>query len=250
MSHRDSLIKKNKELKKPMDLMNVGFVGNIGGGSIGWDYDDDFSTNKGWTVSGSGNQIDTANSQLDFNLTRSPSFQGAYIPTNDADVFGENFSDTSYIMRFHAMNYSSINTTYAYNPIMQARTTGNSTSESSDDALSAWCYPTPQYTNQFSATANDNGTGYFSADNTVSWSENTNYYIENIRNSATEMRATRSSSDSFNANESDQTLTIPSTIIGLKNITIQADHAGSVSTRTNVGTINQIQATKVGNVAP
>jgi len=27
MSHRDSLIKKNKELSKPMDLMNVGFVG-------------------------------------------------------------------------------------------------------------------------------------------------------------------------------------------------------------------------------
>jgi hypothetical protein len=32
MSHRDSLIKKNKELSKPMDLMNVGFVGAAGGG--------------------------------------------------------------------------------------------------------------------------------------------------------------------------------------------------------------------------
>ena len=30
MSHRDSLIKKNRKLSKPMDLMNVGFVGNIG----------------------------------------------------------------------------------------------------------------------------------------------------------------------------------------------------------------------------
>jgi|APSaa5957512535_1039671.scaffolds.fasta_scaffold313764_1 hypothetical protein len=29
MSHRDSLIKKNKELSKPMDLMNVGFTGSI-----------------------------------------------------------------------------------------------------------------------------------------------------------------------------------------------------------------------------
>ena len=30
MSHRDNTIKKNKEFKKPMDLMNVGFVGNVG----------------------------------------------------------------------------------------------------------------------------------------------------------------------------------------------------------------------------
>ena len=34
MSHRDSLIKKNKELAKPMDLMNVGFVGAAGGGGV------------------------------------------------------------------------------------------------------------------------------------------------------------------------------------------------------------------------
>ena len=34
MSHRDSLIKKNKELSKPMDLMNVGFVGVVGGGGF------------------------------------------------------------------------------------------------------------------------------------------------------------------------------------------------------------------------
>ena len=32
MSHRDSVIKNNKELSKPMDLMNVGFVGVAGGG--------------------------------------------------------------------------------------------------------------------------------------------------------------------------------------------------------------------------
>ncbi len=30
MAHRDNPIKKNKELSKPMDLMNVGFVGNVG----------------------------------------------------------------------------------------------------------------------------------------------------------------------------------------------------------------------------
>ena len=31
MSHRDGIIKKNKELSKPMDLFNVGFVGTVGG---------------------------------------------------------------------------------------------------------------------------------------------------------------------------------------------------------------------------
>ena len=34
MSHRDSPIKKNKELKKPMDLFNTGFVGIVGGGAV------------------------------------------------------------------------------------------------------------------------------------------------------------------------------------------------------------------------
>ena len=33
MSHRDSPIKTNKELSKPMDIMNVGFVGVAGGGA-------------------------------------------------------------------------------------------------------------------------------------------------------------------------------------------------------------------------
>jgi len=32
MSHRDSIIKKNKELSKPMDIFNIGFVGAAGGG--------------------------------------------------------------------------------------------------------------------------------------------------------------------------------------------------------------------------
>ena len=36
MSHRDSTIKTNKELSKPMDFFNVGFTGNVGsGGDIG-----------------------------------------------------------------------------------------------------------------------------------------------------------------------------------------------------------------------
>jgi hypothetical protein len=40
MSHRDSPIKKNKELSKPMDLMNVGFVGAVGGGESGVEPDE------------------------------------------------------------------------------------------------------------------------------------------------------------------------------------------------------------------
>ena len=32
MTVKDSFVKKNKQLKKPMDLMNVGFVGAASGG--------------------------------------------------------------------------------------------------------------------------------------------------------------------------------------------------------------------------
>ena len=32
MSHRNSLIKKNRELSKPLDIFNVGFVGGVGSG--------------------------------------------------------------------------------------------------------------------------------------------------------------------------------------------------------------------------
>jgi hypothetical protein len=53
MSHRDSPIKKNKELKKPMDIFNVGFVGAAGTSSgSALDYDTDFSSGTGdWTAS-------------------------------------------------------------------------------------------------------------------------------------------------------------------------------------------------------
>ena len=142
-----------------LDLFNVGFVGAAGAGSGEWDYDDDFSTDKGWTTAATGNQIDTANSQLDFQLTRTNVFQGLYIATNDADVFGANFSDTAYIIRFHALNYSSINTTYSYNPFLTAQKNGGYDSESSsDEALSSWCMPTPTYTDRFGSMTNENGT--------------------------------------------------------------------------------------------
>ena len=33
MAVKDSFIKKNKQLKKPMDIMNVGYVGDSSGGA-------------------------------------------------------------------------------------------------------------------------------------------------------------------------------------------------------------------------
>jgi hypothetical protein len=248
MSHRDSPIKKNKELFKPMDIMNVGFVGAAGGG--GWDYDDDFSTDKGWTSVGTGNQIDTGNSTLDFQTTRGNTFLGSYIPTNDADVFGANFSDTAFIIRFHALNYSSLNSSYGYSPFLQAQRDGGDGSEDNDDTLSAWCLVSTQYTHRFGAMANDNAARTSNNSDATTWATGTDYFIETIRNSATEMKSTRSTTDSFDADEHEQILTIPSTITGLKNITIQSDHAGSMSSKTNIGTINQIQAMKEVNTAP
>lgn len=248
MSHRDYPIKKNRELFKPMDLMSIGFVGNVGT-SHGWDYEDDFSTDKGWTVSGTGNQIDTTNSQLDFNLPRGNAFRGLYIPTTDSDVFGANFSDTAYIIRFHALNYSTISSTYGYSPVLQAQRDGGDHSEAGDDALTSWCLTYTSGTHRFGVMSNDDGTRVTSLEDTT-WSTGTDYFIENIRNSATEMRATRSSSDSFSKDEHDITFTIPSTITGLKNITIQSDYAGSMSSRINIGTIDKIQAMKEVNTAP
>ena len=67
MSHRDSLIKKNKELSKPMDLMNVGFVGAAGGeDEPNLDYWDTYSMSNTYYTElfpsgsgGSGSQNDT-----------------------------------------------------------------------------------------------------------------------------------------------------------------------------------------------
>ena len=36
MSHRDNFIKKNRELKKPLDLFNVGFTGSAGNAGVDW----------------------------------------------------------------------------------------------------------------------------------------------------------------------------------------------------------------------
>ena len=229
-----------------MDLMSIGFVGNVGT-SRNWDYDDDFSSNLGWTHVSTGNSI--SGNKLNFRLTRQPTFNGSYIPTNDADVFGANFSDTAFIIRFHAMNYSTISGTYGYSPILQAQRDGGDHSEASDDALTAWCLTYTSGTHRFGAMTNDDATRTNNIENTT-WSTGTDYFIECIRNSATEMRSTRSSSDSFSKDEHDVTHTVPSTITGLKNITVQSDYAGGGSSRTNIGTIDRIQAMKEVNSAP
>ena len=153
-------------------------------------------------------------------------------------------------MRFHAVNYSTLNTTYGYSPFLQATRGGNDHSEANDDTLSAWCLPSVQYTNRFGAMANDSGTRTSNNSDATTWATGTDYFIENIRNSATEMKSTRSTTDSFDADEHEQILTIPSTITDLKHITIQSDYAGSMSSRTNIGTINQIQAMKKINTTP
>jgi hypothetical protein len=44
---KDSFIKKNKQLKKPMDIMNVGFVGAAGGVAVIYAFGD-----SGWTNGG------------------------------------------------------------------------------------------------------------------------------------------------------------------------------------------------------
>jgi len=65
MSHRDSVIKKNKELKKPMDLMNVGFVGaaaKVVDPSI--ILDDGFSSSSGWTHIGGQSQTSITGGEL------------------------------------------------------------------------------------------------------------------------------------------------------------------------------------------
>ena len=238
----DSFLKKNRETKSP-------FITNPYRFGSGWDFEDGFSTNMGWTTAGTGNQIDTGNSKLAFRLSRGTSFRGLYIPTNDADVFGDNFSDTAYIIRFHALNFSTTATTYGYSPLLQAQRDGGDHSEATDDALSSWCLVSPQYTNKFGCMANNEATRTNSLE-TTTWSTGTDYYIENIRNSATEMKSTRSTSDSFDANEHDVTFTIPSSITGLKNITVQSDYGGTGSGRLNIGTIDLIQAMKEVNTAP
>ena len=78
MSHRDSPIKKNRELFKPMDLMSIGFVGAAGGVKTlqnapiwGINNDQTIDTFATYTSAGGGlgNWTNSGNSNLQVNVT-------------------------------------------------------------------------------------------------------------------------------------------------------------------------------------
>ncbi len=236
---------KNNLLTCGMMLGNMN-TGAYRGGSA-FDYEDDFSSDKGWTFTGSGNSI--SGGKLNFDLERKASHEGSWIATGDADVFGvgQQFSDTVWEMRWHGVNYSTIDAANnQLSPYLSATDNGGIDVESSNDLLSA-IFDTAG-TFGLSAQSSDGGTRATLSAVTYAWTTGVDYFILTKRTSSTLLKVSASSTDAFTEDlVSLSSLAIPSSVINLDNIQVGNDHAGSTTGRTNVGTIDKLQALKDSN---
>lgn len=98
MSHRDSPIKKNKELKKPMDIMNVGFVGAAGGDGIVGDGIGEGWVELGRTTLGS-DATSVTISGLSYKKYYHILFDGTFSTGNTDNILKFNNNSSSYCRR-------------------------------------------------------------------------------------------------------------------------------------------------------
>ena len=109
------------EIKRSMsfDVGHVGVLGNLGGGSA-WDWEDDFSTDKGWDDSAVGSNFVhdfTTDNSIEYHFERNGG-PDTYIlkDLQDADALnGSNLSDTAWVWRFK-MTDSAFDSGSGYTP--------------------------------------------------------------------------------------------------------------------------------------
>ena len=213
-----------------------------------WDFDDDFDTDLGWTHTGTGNDVDTGNSQLDWDLERKASHEGSYLDTST--MFGGNFSDTAWICRWWAVNFSTVadNTSAPY---LACLDTAGADMEDSIDAISFVFGETfGAGTNKIRIEENIAGSRSNTSQD-YAWTSSTDYYCELRRTSATNVTANFSSTSGFTKDlVGDFSETVSSSCGGFDYLQVGNDHAGSSTGRTNIGTLGRVQCMQNTDTAP
>ena len=202
-----------------------------------WQYDDEFTTDVGWTHESGGNDIDTVNGELDFNLLRGQA-RGSSIPTTDEDVINATVSDTAFVFDIYGVSVSSIDG--SGEALFGLSTEDvNTNFRSSGDALMWGLRRTIDNTyDRVSDYHVDNA----SSTNTLtnqSWSTGTDYFLRIIRTSSTNVKFQIDDSSDYGSLLKDISRTINSTIQNLDHIRVapRPDGAGAAA----IGTVQRMR---------
>ena len=206
----------------------------------GWDFDFDFSNNTGWTQVSTGVSIDTVTNMR---------IEGFDADGTDRRIWYDMLvalSDTAWVTRF-PFQYTAQNLPF-HHPIGFSSISGNPTS-STNDYLGYVIGVNANESRSHKADGVARGSGV--AGTVITTALSTQYYIEPIRLSATELKLSIFSDSGYTTDitNSPQTQTIDNTITGLRYIHSSNDSGGAVS-RTLTGFINDLKVASGVTVAP
>ena len=229
---------KNNKLNCGLLLGNM----NTGAyrGSAGWDFEFDFSDATGWTQVNTGVSIDTVTNQR---------IDGFGADATDRRIWYDMLvalSDTAWVTRF-PFQYTAQNNPY-HHPIGFSSISNNPSGEVQDYLGFGICINANE-SRSIKADGVARGSGTFGTIITTALS--TQYYIEMIRLSATQLELGIKSDSGYTTDitNSPQTQTIDNTIIGLRYIHSSNDSTGA-GTRTLTGFIDDLKVASGVTVAP
>lgn len=189
------------------------------------DYETDFTSNTGWTTSGSQFTVDaTTDERLEYALKRTGN-------TNDYvyyDLGSGNVSDTKWVLRFH-MVHTSESGNNAKNTVINmgiSSITGGLTSTQDFIGLNLQFGQDNQYRAQYNDGVAGSGSSAVSAFST-SITGTDNYYVEIKRTSATAMSVEFFSDSDYSTSVEQETLTITSGTSGLRYLGIQLGYGSA-----------------------
>lgn len=189
-----------------------------------WDYDMDFSTDDGkWAfATGSAtNEIDTGASKLDFDMIGTS--DGGTNYSSAGDLISGVVSDTAWYLRLHAFRLSTNSTAeYLHFGMFDSNQATNASRKSSAGVNEDGLF----YSTYNNASPDTNYAGYRNAQNfdtqtlgtstDQDWSTATDYYIEQIRLSATSFQVKRGLNSDFTSPQVNITNTVSSAVINLR----------------------------------
>ena len=208
-SLNDELAKLEIQNKYSMafDVGHVGVLGNLGGGSA-WDWEDDFSTDKGWVEVGTQFTIDLANDdRLEYALKRDGSEHEAYV-----DALGATISDTAFVFQYHRV-FTGNSSPDSYN-----KTTVFGLSSVTGGYASTQDFLGTQLTWGIDDTwscMSVNGNDYTYSPFATSFTTTEDYHVRDIRLSATSFKS-EFFSDAYSSSVEAETITINSGVVSLR----------------------------------
>jgi len=199
-------------------------------------FSNDFSSSAGWTTTDASNfSVDTANSEIDFNVEGGTSAADRIY----YDLGSGAVSDTSWVLRIHQLRFSSIST---YLNLVLSLSSTTTSYTSSQYGIGVW-FSDGGDPSDYAYVVRANGGGFSHLPNDFSgqFATNTDYYVEIIRNSATSVTVKVFTGGFSGTQLVSSTKDIASTITGLRYIKFLETQPDTPTGVRGTGTIQKVE---------